>query len=1094
LLIAALLADGAALAQPLTDELVENLALMQGKAVDLLIAADIRRADALPAIRQAVQRHGGRIMFEAPQVGYLRARLAVESARAVIRLKEVARYRIDGSTVEEFTANPFRPPPTSQGVPAAVPLRKGKPTLDLRSLSADTPAVSSTATGAPAFREDHPAYDGRGVGIAVIEGVGEIEHPALRAAMTLDGTGMRKTTGVVAVTGYDVDEPIDGPVARRTLRMRGETFTRPRALEIDTDPAGRFRFDGRNVLAPAPGKFRAALVAIGGAGNYVPSDQRLLVLWRKGERRAWIDTAGNGDLSHSTPIGDFNATGDVGHLPAIAKPGSRSTEAGPDGGFVLVFDSASGLPVLYGCDHAHTTSVAGQAAGHTFGGGRASSSAPNAHIVYVTGESTGSMRVSRFIEGMIQGASRSDVDVMTSSTSAEDVEKTDSFVGYMASRVIEISRKQIFIASGNTWGITETVGSGGTSSAVAVVGGYVSRETARLLGGLDLPKADYVRTLSRGPGRLGLMKPDFVAPSTGITPTILRNAANYHAPGAWNLPRGYYQFDFSSSATPVAASVAAALISGARQEHLPHDATRIFWSLKAGARYLQDWPAHAQGAGLINLPESWRLLKLSSVLPEWRYSPRIEVSASIANRFVSSMGLPPRGGGLYEREGWRVGHTGKRTLRMKRTSGPAGSVTYRMRWLGNDGTFRILSPVSESVVLPLDRWIDIDIGIEAWTAGIHSANLVLTDPEGGFDVTWISAAIVAALQLEPANGFSVSESGEKSLMQVSPHFVNVPPRTQVLKVDAQSHGGSFTLSEAPPIQLHTTWLQNSSYAEDWYLTFSGSHAGSRLYPHPAHGVWEFIGRDSGPALEERLNVSLNRHTVRFTALAAELVEARKSRDAEHSMSLRLTLQNTMGSLTAARTHVAVGARSQIHVQGWSDGLQAAQQFFVLHGTATLRVSVRADDGKTPLRLYLYDGSPEGKQPEDDEYGFKLWEVPFEPVDHIDIRRPGAGAWRVLARAANDADWNGNYTVTIIAAREEFGTARVAGEPTARRHAEIWREDAQVQVNAAKLPAGATPVAFVEICDSGAEAAETNSLPLPGHFQRPVAVGSAILPL
>ena len=134
----------------------------------------------------------------------------------------------------------------------------------------------------------------------------------------------------------------------------------------------------------------------------------------------------------------------------------------------------------------------------------------------------------------------------------------------------------------------------------------------------------------------------------------------------------------------MAAGAVALLISAAKQSGVPYDAERLAWALKTSARYLPDIGAHEQGNGLINVPAAWEALK--------RAPPPVAISSSAQINVAVGPYLktPDHGPGIYEREGWRPGQSGQRTITFTRTSGRAEPVNYIVRWTGNDGTLRAL--------------------------------------------------------------------------------------------------------------------------------------------------------------------------------------------------------------------------------------------------------------------------------------------------------------------------------------------------------------------------------------------------------------------
>ena len=1069
-----------------SDEVILHRAALRDVAsVDALFLLKRSSASTVRAFESRVLAHRGKVFFSDATVGYLRARLSPLAYRQLSGDRFVESSRLDAPQRNAGSVEMWRPSGGGSRTASAVERR----TLDASKLNESSPEFSSQFVGTIPFRAAHPSYDGRGVGIAEIEGVGGLDRPEFSKALDAQGKATRKTSGVVASFGFDTPESVPG---NEPLFASDEGSSAFSVVKISVDATRRFAAFGREFHAPSPGAYFVAEETVG-AGFYVNTKQKVAVLWHRGVRHAWVDVEGDGDFSAVKPIGDFNQTGEIGHLTRLTPPKKPDTgDERRNGGalaFLVRFDSRTGQPKIYGADNGHHIPVGAYAAGHNFLGTNAGSPAPMAHLVYVSGSGLeeNPRRVSEIVEGILEAAEREDMDVLTSSTTAADIEQSDySLIAKVLNRVIERHKKPIFWAAFNDSGVMETVEGPSTAHEVMSVGAYVNRATVRSLSGYDLPREDYVTNYSRGPSHFGAMKPDVIAPSFGLAPTTCAAGPDYHAPAAAQPPPCYYAMAGTSGATPQAASVAAALISGAKQAGIPHDAKRIRWAMKASAHFLPDWPAHAQGAGLVNLPGAWELLERSAKLPEWRIAPEIEISAPLNHQWLESVPAGTRGVGLYEREGWTPGQTGERTITLTRRHGPKGLVKYKLAWLGDDGTFALKNEENE-VSLPLNEAVELPLHIQAETPGVHSAILMLVDEELNRPVDWISAVVVAAHQLTEQNSYHEEAKSKREFLLPAPYFVHVPEGAQVLRVDATSDSGSFDINVNPPLNVEPLTVPNASDAPGWYLTdFKPGTTATRVYASPMKGVWEFNVTEHGSPYEHKVSSDMNVHSIRFTALAAS-VSAQVTEHADDSVELRLTLANRMGALGKAADEVQVGAREEREIPKATAGTPYISQFYVYPGAEMLRVSVKAKDGTTPLRLYLYNCTDAVKQV------CKLWDVPFGTTEDFTIQKPDPGAWRVIAGVAGRTEEYVPYTLTYLQTNARYGTATLETRAQPRKTGELWEDAAQVQFHPQEMPPRSNPVAVVEIRDEEEEEAERKSLGGNAE-QRNIPVGTAVVRL
>lgn len=1062
----------------LTDEVILNRAVLLDAAIDVMALVAIAPPASPAEWDKQARALGGCLITCSPEIGYIRVRLPVEKLADFARLDGITAYRVDGSARStQNVAIPARP----AVVPVPEPTEIG-PRLNLASLPAESPLSAAVSVGAPEFLRQHPTFDGRGVGVFIAEGTGFPHHPSLNRARDRQGGEIAKLAGVVVIPAVDaVGDPALRPLP--TLLEQREQEVAP--VKITTDASGRFRHRGRSCVAPAAGAYW--IIEHLPRNGIFPLDYRVLVLWKEGERRAWVDYHGDGDFRRVRPLRDFNDSGEFGFLDRTVDSGPATPGLQPNS-FFVVFDPKSGWP-WFGAEGGggHATAVASYVAGHEFGGGGIGSAAPSARIVYsFSGDR--SYRVSRILESLIEAAKRPDVDILQAAISLNTFEKGESFDDLVMDRVIDRWQKPLFWSSGNSSAGVDSA-EGGTSRLSAGVGGYVSRETLRALAGYEhLTKADYP-LYSRGPTRIGLMKPDFLAPCIGLVPTAFGMTAGDidHMPTALQPrpPPGYFVSSGTSCASPVAAAVCASLVSAAKQQGLPHEAARLLWAMKAGARFLPDWPANGQGAGLIELPAAWERFHRSAAWPLWRVAPQIEVSAPIAHRWQQILQQPPEGAGLYEREGWTAGQSACRTIKLTRRAGPKETLRYRLAWLGNKGTFSLDSKEAR-IDLPLDQEREVTVSISPASTGLHSAHLTLVDDTTGEPVHWISFAIVAAASLDAGREFSAEIRGSRGILESVSMPVSVPGGTRALRVEVTSEGGAFNLlTGSGPLQPEASVPANSMTTPTTLFSpdyFQKNARGVRLMAQPAAGVWEFVALDGKAAHIEKLPETLNRHMVKWTALAAG-VDASIVPGEGPQTRVRLKLQNLMGKLEGARAAVEIGASRTSEHTAPGDGQPAVVPFTVEPFTQTLVLSAKA--AGTALKLYVYRRGPEQQD--------QLLAIPLEATNRFQMRRPKPGNWCVVVRSDIGEAWDGAFTLEQIATFPSLGSVKNSSPANARVIGDTWEETVELTWRKDLLPAGFDPVALVEVRDEAGEKTERANSP-DTVAQRPVALGWTVLPL
>jgi subtilisin family serine protease len=184
--------------------------------------------------------------------------------------------------------------------------------------------------------------------------------------------------------------------------------------------------------------------------------------------------------------------------------------------------------------------------------------------------------------------------VVNMSFGIASVEEAEDDMGeYLDKLMSENPGFYICTSAGNEGPGLSTIGIPGTSSSVITVGAYISKETGRDLYDANLPMNTLYAFSSRG-GETP--NPDVVAPG-GALSTV---------PGFVDGPARY---NGTSMASPQVAGAVACLVSAALAEGKEIHWGMIKRALIAGATPVKGLQLFEQGGGLVNISNSWNVLK-----------------------------------------------------------------------------------------------------------------------------------------------------------------------------------------------------------------------------------------------------------------------------------------------------------------------------------------------------------------------------------------------------------------------------------------------------------------------------------------------------
>ena len=455
-------------------------------------------------------------------------------------------------------------------------------------------------TGADVWRIAHPAYDGRGVLIAILDsgvdpGVAGLQSTTTGGEKILDlrnfsgdgdvaldlvrpsADGRLALPGGLTLTGL---EAVRG-VAADTVWYAGVV----RELPFGDAPASDFNGNGSN-------RDRFGIVVVRGASGWL----------------AFIDTNGDGSLADETPLADYLARRQTFtfRLPSGA-PGS-----GPITGAVNLGTDAAGRPrlSLFLDTAGHGTHVAGIAAGHDlYGVPGFDGVAPGAQIVGLKiadnargGLSTTGSMIAAMEYAAWFAADRGLALVMNMSFGVGNEQPGAAAMDTLVNAFLLAHPDVVFaISAGNDGPGSETMGLPASAEFALTVGSVYPSQFAPFQFGAGSP--DVLGWWSSRGGELD--KPDVVTPGMA-----------YSTVPTWNT--GEEIKLGTSMSAPHAAGIAALLVSAMKAEGRQASGVAIVQALRATARRLNGEAPADQGYGMPQVEAAYGWLRAGHVAARFR--------------------------------------------------------------------------------------------------------------------------------------------------------------------------------------------------------------------------------------------------------------------------------------------------------------------------------------------------------------------------------------------------------------------------------------------------------------------------------------------
>ncbi|MER7245242.1 S8 family serine peptidase [Kribbella sp. NPDC000426] len=977
------------------------------KTVTLLVAADKGQSN---EVAKQVAKLGGTVEKRTDSIGYLRVKINIDKAEDVANVVGVKAADVDEvipleDPRPEGTVDPAPQPPPKATTPRVNPYM---PTGDI---------------GSAQFVNQNPAWDGRGVTVGILDTGVDLSHPALNTT----STGERKIVDWVTYT--------DPTFVGSTNADNDPTW-----IQMNTT------VDGSTVGLPGEGTVQTGTFnerdpRLGGElgndvnrdGNPAGSSGLFGVAWNKAAGKVWVDTNQNGTFADDQAMTDYKVNYDVGTF-GTDNPATPINESMP---FVVQTDPADNVVNIGIVSGAHGSHVAGIVAGNKLLGGKMSGAAPGAKLV--------SVRVCLFIagctnhallEGMIYAVTQAHVNVINMSIGGlPALNDGNNARAQLYNSLIDTYGVQMFFSAGNSGPGMNTIGDPAVATKVVSVGSYITSASWLANYGSKTGPAENLHPFSsRGPAEDGALKPEIVAPGSAIS-TVPTWQPGQPVVGTYTLPPGYGMFQGTSMASPQMAGAGALLLSAAKANGLTVTPAQLRKSLFSSARFLTDYSAYEQGNGLANVNAAWNLLKK---LPR---TDTITAKVPVSTALSGFLATPGVGIGINDREGVVLGTQYTRTYTLRRTSGPAGTVKYKLSWLSGDGTF----VTAGNVMLPLNTDVSLPVLVKAKSVGAHSALLQFDDTSSpGIEFQTLNTVVVPNELSTAAPSKTVS--GKIGRNQTTSYFFRVPAGVTALKVDLSGPDATAGTGQARFLRFSPYGLPSEDAETNSLYCYSPPVPGgtcsnplSRTVNNPLPGVWEIT-------VEARRTSDLlnTPYTLTASLLGASVSpnpDVIASGTLGQPISRSYTMTNLQGAFTGRAVGTALGS-ARLATPTIADGAQQQFQVNVTPGTTTLKAAIGgASDLNADLDLFAYNCSS-------GSCVLAAQSAGSTAVESITVNNPAAGIWIILVDGFAVPSGSTTYNYRDVLANPAYGSIAVSDANALRAAGAVWTAPATVTPTAA----------------------------------------------
>ncbi|MGA3561671.1 S8 family serine peptidase [Melissospora conviva] len=888
---------------------------------------------------------------------------------------------------------------------------------------ASNPFMPTNEIGAVDFKKKNPKYDGRGVTIGIMDSGVDLDHPALAQTTT----GERKIVDWVTATSPGEDaswRPMNNQVTGPTFTVVGATWTAP---------AGQWRFN----------TFSESITTGSDIGGDVNRDgdtnDSFGIIYDAESHDIIVDANQNRDFTDDAVMRPYNERYDVGHF-GTDNPATDVREQLP---FVVEYreDVPTNIgPVDYVnigiVSSSHGTHVAGiTAANDMFGNRDFDGAAPGAKLVSSRACTfAGGCTSAALTTGMADLVINRGVDVINMSIGGlPALNDGNNARAILYNNLIEQYGVQMFISAGNSGPGINTIGDPSAASDVVSVAASVSKDTWLSNYGSAVRKENNLFNFSsRGPREDGGFKPNISAPGSAVSPIPMFLAGEGPVEAGYTLPAGYGMFNGTSMASPQAAGGAALLLSAAKATGKNAAPAALRRAIYSSAKPIKDVPTYAQGYGMFNVPDAWKLLN-RGVKTDRAYTSDAPV-CTVLSGFLAT---PNRGTGLYNdcaatAGGQKPGERKTYQVNVTRTSGPKLAVLHTVSLRGNDGTF-IAPPL---VSLPLNKTVSIPVVAKA-SAGVHSAIMTINDPLTSTIDFEVSLVVVAASEAK-APAYDVKASGSVDRNSFKSYFVTVPEGASALQVNLSGIADS-SQTRFIAFSPHGVPVESTS-SLTCFTNFSPVETCNplqRTYANPMPGVWEIEveSRRTSPLLANpfKLDAKILGVTVEPSEVHLDSVTAGEATEVSWNVT------NSFGPVTVSGQG---GPLSSVHAERPTITELTQQQFEVTIPAGTTSFTAKIGNTSNPgadLDIFVYLGST-----------LVAYQADGDSEEAVTLTNPTPGTYTVEvdAYSVDGAGGTTEYDYSDSIANPAFGSLTAAGGSVTLANGESATLTATVVANSA----------------------------------------------
>lgn len=989
-------------------------------------------------------------------LGYVRATLPTGKAdaalKAAVKLNSV--HGID--LRHEIQLPDPRPDADREGGTAKKTAAETYPAPDANT-PAKNPYNPSFETGAVDFVKQNPLADGRGVTIGIMDSGVDLGHPALQTTTT----GERKIVDWVTATDPITDN--DGTWRAQITPVAGASFTAGGSTW--KAPEGAFQWS----------RFSESITANGDMAGDVNRDgdttDRFGMLYDPATGTVRVDTDQDLDFTNNEPMKPYKDGYQVGYF-GTDNPATPVVERIP---FVIEIRKDVPMDPLGGdwvgkksdfvnigiIEGTHGTHVAGITAANSLFGGKMNGAAPGAKLVSSRACTwSGGCTNIALTEGMIDLVVNRGVDIVNMSIGGlPALNDGNNARSELYSNLIDKYGVQLVISAGNEGPGVNTIGDPALADKVLSVGAAVSKETwAANYGSGVAKKYNMFNFSSRGPREDGGFTPTITAPGASV------NTAQTWIPGSpvkeagYALPPGYAMLQGTSMSSPQAAGASALLISAAKQAKIALKPAGLRVALTSTAKKIADVPAHAQGAGLIDVVGAWESIQRDAKANDFTVKAPVDTAI---DQFLKTPGF---GTGVYDREGGlKVGQKKVYNVVVTRTTGVKYGTRHDLTWRNNDGTFKVIGGY-DYVTLPLNKPVTIKVEAKATSTGVHSGILQLDDATTEGIDKQILTTVVASTPLA-APSFKLSDTSSVQRNSHKSYFVTVPPGAKTLEV---ALGGLQAGSQTRFISIHPYGLGvEDSATTQCYPNYDNPantcRPDLRSYTDPQPGVWEIEveSRRTSPLLDNPYKLDVSVLGAAFDPAVKVLPEVKLGTPAP----VQWTVKNEAAAIAGGKLKGGPLGSAKVAKPTIATGETQTTEVTIGAGVSRLDIAIgKTSDTGADLDLDVYkDGVKVGSSADGDS------------EEAVSLVNPAAGTYtiQVLGYAIPSGSTTYDY-------RDVFFSAALGSVQVDEAAAVNLATGATAQVSANVLVSSAAPegrqfFGQVQLLNAGGTAAGTGSV-------------------